>query len=143
MHGIHAASHVVLKESFIQLLNCIATLEHDGPSEEDTVSIQQQNSNVEKLVGNVMESCFLLLVIPEAETVAGQGVQQGRMVARFFVLRMVQIVQTVQCASEQHRKAAADILKSLTVAHGLGTMSLDSNLETSWNTNEGIERVHE
>ena len=120
MWNFHAASQIVLRESFVDVINFIAAMQARQPNEEEVDLIQHEQDAVNGLSATIIRSFPQLLGFIHKDTRAPNSLPQGTMAGRFFSLFSMNVVQRSRFAPPEHKKTAAEVMAWINSTHGLG-----------------------
>lgn len=120
--NFYAASQIVLRESLVDVIDYITTLQNRGPPDEDTMEIiEKQRNEVDVLSSNIIGSFPMLLGFTPVQRGIGRLrlPQQGRLAGRLFALCSMWIIQRARFVSAQHKQTASEVVAWITSRHGL------------------------
>ena len=120
MSNFHAASQIVLRESWASLISYNVILRGQEPDQEDTECIQRQRDAVDRLSTAIIRSFPPLLGFTHRDSQGPYSLPQGKMVGRFFTLFSMWVVQKAQFTSIQHKQTASEVIEWIKSRHRLG-----------------------
>ncbi|KAH8899986.1 hypothetical protein GQ53DRAFT_676167 [Thozetella sp. PMI_491] len=121
--NFYAASQIVLRESLVDVINYIATIQGQGEPDEDGKPITQKQRDWVDVLSNAIIGSFPMLLgftVRHEQIERPQLPRQGRMAGRLFALFSMWAIQRANFTSAQHKQTAAEVVDWINSRHGLG-----------------------
>lgn len=120
MWNFHAASQIVLRETFVRVLKYIAAQQGQELSPGSINRIEDERKAVESLSRTIVRSIPPLLGFKYAPQREPYSIPHGKMAGRFFSLFSMWVLERSEFTLPEHKQIASSVTKWIHMHHGLG-----------------------
>lgn len=119
--NLHAASQIVLRESYVDVITYQAHLLGRNLTHEEVMQVENEENEVHKLSSAIIQSLPPLLGLTHRNQPLdySRPPTKGAMTGRFFALFSMWIVQKARYTSKLHKETALRVISWISSKHGL------------------------